>query len=210
MDLVNRLALAAIRETDAGRGRSKRRAEAVFALVEAVVEFATSLRMEGLSHADSEDLPRVLRIGRYLEEAAQLTPEIETLRLEGSGIRHAPTKAVIERALETMAQVVESFSETPQEADVTNRKTKIIERFQQTYQDAKESILTAAASRTVSVEQVDGLLDALSRTRRVLEQIVKADRLLSIVKARNGQALADDDAPALLEDEPNLGAPLSN
>ena len=68
----------------------------------------------------------------------------------------------------------------------------MLENFQQTYRDTKETLLTAAAGRAVSVEQVDTLLDALSLSRRMVEQIAKAHHLLTAVETDGVQAPQDE------------------
>lgn len=64
-----------------------------------------------------------------------------------------------------------------QNADDGKRASELL-RFEELYQQAKAEILAAAVHRGLSVDSAQSLLDALSATRRMVEQVAKADRLL--------------------------------
>jgi hypothetical protein len=57
-------------------------------------------------------------------------------------------------------------------------RTSALDRFQQTYQHTKATLLAGAVVGRLNVGATDALLDDLSATRRMVEQLVKADRLL--------------------------------
>ena len=57
-------------------------------------------------------------------------------------------------------------------------RTAALAQFHQTYQQTKVGLLAAVVASRFPVETIDTLLDDLSATRRLVEQLVKADRLL--------------------------------
>jgi len=77
-------------------------------------------------------------------------------------------------------------------------RAEALERFQGAYQAIKTSLLHAAVDRRLSVETTDVLLDAASATRRLVEQLVKADRLLR-TPAQSVRIEAESDAAAAEE-----------
>jgi hypothetical protein len=58
------------------------------------------------------------------------------------------------------------------------KRESAFKRFEESYQRAKAEVLAAAVHRDLSVDSAQSLLDALSAVRRMVEQVVKADRLL--------------------------------
>ena len=60
------------------------------------------------------------------------------------------------------------------------------------YQAAKGAVLRAAAFRRLPLDDADSLLDVLSSTRRLLDQIVKATLMLQKEAALLTSAAADD------------------
>ena len=177
--LVRELALGAMKGIYPPQVGAARRAEAALALARTVEEFATSIRMESLAQAVAEDLPRGLRIARYLEEAAGLVTETETLRREGLNLGDGAARTAVQAVLEAAERTVDRLAAAEPVADTAAPLPPAFEAFQASYQVAKSALLRAAAAGELGVEQVDPVLDALSRARRMVEQLVKADHLLS-------------------------------
>lgn len=58
-------------------------------------------------------------------------------------------------------------------------RSAALERLRSRYHETKGALLVAAVARQLSVEDADVLLDDLRATRRLVDQLLKADRLLS-------------------------------
>jgi len=74
-----------------------------------------------------------------------------------------------------------------------------LERLQSRYRETKGALLVAAVARRLSVEDADLLLDDLRATRRLVDQLLKADRLLSgptLAAGIKAEAGADGERPA--------------
>jgi phosphate:Na+ symporter len=176
--LVCRLVLGAAHDAGVDRARLRREAAAVFALGETISAFATDVRMEQLPRGDAEELARALRIARYLKEGARLAPEIEWLRSAAQELPDVPARAPLGAALDAAGVCLELFAEQTPAADARKQTARALRGFQRAYQHAKAAVFAAAARHVLNAEQAGALLDALSRSRRAVEQIAKASRML--------------------------------
>lgn len=169
--------------------RIARRTEAAAQLGEAIGEFAVSLHMQDLSRESAEELPRLLRISRYLVEAARLVPEAARLRAELPGLRHSPAGTAVEQVLRAAGTRLDRGL-APADGEAA------LQRFEQAYQRAKGSLLSAAASGGLGVHQVDSVLDLLSRCRRMVQQFAKGQALLHAEVDTEAKTDSDDPAAA--------------
>lgn len=179
-ELVHSTALAAV----AGRAdkplQVERQSDAIAQLGLAVTEFATRVRMEDLEREQAEHLPQLLRIARYLEEAAQLIPHAAVVRRDLNRIADAEARDAIHSLLEAAHRFLDLLSvATGGGPDTMKSLESALYEFQNIYQSAKAGLLRAAANRQITVEQLDHHLDALSRMRRMVDQLAKATRMLA-------------------------------
>jgi phosphate:Na+ symporter len=177
----------------------ERESAAVRTLGAAVAAFVSEVRGETMPEDVAADLARALRVARYLDEAARLAPRAGALRLEAGPLPDADVRAAIQKVLAAADEcgMLAERAEGSSAADA--ERAAALDRFLQTYQRTKEALLGAVVARRLAVETADGFLDALSATRRLVEQLVKADRLLrSPARAREIDAEAEGkaDAPA--------------
>lgn len=179
--ITGELCLAALRPP--GPRRTPQEAAAVTPLADAIAEFVTTMRTETMPREVSDELPRVLRTTRYLEEAARRSAEADAARRNVAASRPAAMRALAETVL---AEAAHSIAGSSGRAADANR----LDTFQRAYQAGKAGLLASAASRQMSVEEIDEMLDALSGIRRMVEQIAKADRELG-----HAQAPASADEP---------------
>jgi phosphate:Na+ symporter len=187
-DLVCSTGLVAIAGPKSGSLMIERRAEAITQLGRAVAAFAVEVRMEGMTRADAEALARLLRIARYLDEAATLLPALHAASLNGHRIGDETTKAVILDLLTAAQSCLAAGGD-----DEHTWLDSALGDFETRYQDAKATTLRAAATHRLSIGGADQVLDALSSTRRLVEQVVKA-RLTLLAETETHQA-AQTDAP---------------
>jgi phosphate:Na+ symporter len=170
--VASNLALAALGAREASPQALVRRAEAARALDAAITAFVGAVHTESMAREVAEDLARELRISRYLDEAARLAPRAAALR------RAAHGHAAVARALEAAAACAELAGREVDAPGGDAERTQALERFEQVYQEAKAALLAGAVARSIAVERANELLAGLSATRRLVEQLVKADRLL--------------------------------
>jgi phosphate:Na+ symporter len=163
---------------DAAPSAVEDRSAALRKLGEAIARFIARLRMESMPLDIADDLARALRIDRYLKEAARFAPRSYSLRQGVKRLTGQELRARLDQVLADAASCVALAGSGEIEADTDADRTKALDRFQQSYQRAKSGLLIAVVEGRLSVEETDSLLDDLSATRRMVEQLVKADRLL--------------------------------
>ncbi len=152
---------------------------AIHSLVSAVAEFVGTVRTATMSREVGEHLARALRTARYLDEAARLSVNTFLLRRELTDTRNNFNLPVTAQLFDHVEQCRGlAAREREATADSDQERLLNLEKFEQIYQYAKEELLHAAVSRNISIEKVDSILSRLSTTRRMVEQLVKADRLL--------------------------------
>lgn len=194
-------ALAAVSGPEGRGGLIERRAAALRELGKAVLDFAVELRMENMTRDDAETLARLLRIGRYLDEATQLLAALHAAGTAAHRLGDEATRVTVLEALAAAQSCLKSCvatSDVPAEAtNVPADITTTHEAFEACYQAAKAIVLRAAALRRLPLDDADSLLDALSSTRRLLDQMVKATLMLQAEAAAPAEAApAESPAPA--------------
>ncbi|SLN35582.1 Na/Pi cotransporter family protein [Oceanibacterium hippocampi] len=183
--IVRALARASLGRSGPKPAAVARRSEAITSLGEAITEFAASIRTENLSRAVAEELPRALRVARYLEEAARLAPLVEDLARQTESLDYLPARLPVRNALDAALRVIGRPDEDPADgsADVAVREEateaardvdKDLADFETRYQEAKAAALAAVAGHGLGISKVGVLLDGLSHLRRLVEQIAKA------------------------------------
>lgn len=162
-----------------GRGPDiERQTAAVRALGAAIASFAASVRTEVMTQKVAADLAQSLRIARYLDETARLAPSATVLHGQDKQLHHESTRDAIARMRDGAAACLALAARPDKGALDDAERASALQRFETLYQLAKTEILTAAISDQLSVEYIQTLLDASSAIRRMVEQLVKADRLL--------------------------------
>lgn len=171
------------------------RAEALYSLGRAIDEFVTRVRMENMTAEQLETLPSALRAARYLEEVTRLADDLYILSDEAKGLSYSPAVKQLEKFFTVTNEATIALLASEKKGALLEDRPKLLETFQGAYQDTKAYLLKAASSRHLSIEDVDELLDALSGTRRLVEQLAKAERIIHIKRPATENALpADKDA----------------
>ena len=191
-DLVCSTGLAAIAGQESRAAMIERRAEAINQLGKAVAAFAVDVRMEGMSREVAEALTRLLRISRYLDEAATLLPELHATSQDGHHVGDAATKAGVLDLLAAAQTCLTAGGEDGQDPQRRAQLDTVLGDFETLYQQAKATTLHAAATHRLSIEAAERLLDAMSSARRLVEQVVKASLML-VAESETRQA---ENAPA--------------
>jgi len=176
--LVNGIVLTAVSRGAATPLVVENRSAALRTLGAAIANFIARLRAESMPLDVADELARALLIGRYLNEAARLAPRAHALRRETTRHTHAEVQAAFGKLLADAAECVSLAERTETASGSDADRTTALDRFQHSYRRTKEVLLAAVVAGRFSVEETDLLLDDLSMTRRMVEQLVKADRLL--------------------------------
>ena len=155
---------------------------AILSLCHKIAAFATSIQMEVLPRSVAEDLPHALRIARYLEEAASLAPEVAGLRERLWRIHGVEARSAVEHSLHSALRFLDAIRErrdidTPPPGEGV--ESRLQADFLAAYEDTKETLLETAALRKADIITISPILDALSDTRRIIDQISKAERMLA-------------------------------
>ena len=204
-DLVCGTALAAIAGRKDRAAPIERRAEAIGQLAQAVAAFSVEVRMEGMSRSVAEQMARLLRIGRYLDEAAGLLSRTHVLSVESHRIADDAAQASVLTVLAAAQSCLTVCGEEGYENDWSARLETDRIDFEGHYQEAKAVVLRAAATQRMSIENADNLLDAMSSTRRMVEQVIKASLMLHAETDTRGPE-GDSAAPKITHNDAE-GAP---
>jgi len=156
----------------------EQQAAAMRTLVAAITDFISKVRAESMSREVGESLARDLRIARYLDEAARLSGNAVELRREIATSRDGQIVDILEHLIATVKTCCDLTGRDEEFSGADGHRQQALDDFQNAYQQAKGEILVAAVARRLPVEQAEQLLGVLSTTRRMVEQLVKADRLL--------------------------------
>lgn len=177
--LVNHLVYDVVRQTDRSITVVERQAAGMRGLVAEIADFVGRVRTESMSREVGEQLARSLRIARYLDEAARLAATAMKLRHELQRTADPETGIVLRRLFEQIDRccALAGAEELARDYDDSERLISL-EEFEYHYQQSKSQLLVAAVSKRQAIEVVARQLDDLSSTRRMVEQMVKADRLL--------------------------------
>jgi hypothetical protein len=168
----------------------QRQSDAVRTLVEAIQRFVSSVRAEGTAEDVGAELAGALAAARYLQEAATLAPSGAALRARTASLEDVAIRAALEQFIAEAAQVASLAEATMAEPGDDRDRSAALERLQARYRETKEALLVAAVARRLSVEDTDALLDDLRATRRLVDQLLKADRLLRGPSGRPRSRLA--------------------
>jgi phosphate:Na+ symporter len=155
------------------RGRS-----AVDALVEAIGGFVDSVRTESMPQDVAEELAGALSAARYFHEAARFAPSGARLRRRSATFADAPLRGHVEAFLAEARQGIAFAARVGAEPQSEPERESLLARLRNLYQATKEALLRAAVAGDLSVEDTDMVLDELRETRRLVEQLIKGDRLL--------------------------------
>jgi phosphate:Na+ symporter len=178
-DLVCTTGLAAVAGQKDRAAIIERRAGAIAQLGQAVAAFAVDVRMENMSRAQAETLARLLRVSRYLEEAASLIAQVHALNVASRNLSDDPTQAGVLTLLASAQSCLMVCAESGYANDWHGRLETDRLDFESHYQEAKATVLRAAATHRLAIGRADHLLDAMSGTRRMTEQVIKASLMLA-------------------------------
>ena len=153
--------------------------EAISGLSQAIEAFFQSLTMQRMPMEDANKVAQLLRAFRYLHESFLCQNH---LMREGSfrwpELNGKPASTMSH--LRDASLAVASFCS---ESDALSNRLRVDQRlltqFQDNYAEAKSHILQQAAAGELSVGQTGDTLDTLSTIRRLIEQLLKGDEVLS-------------------------------
>ncbi len=154
------------------------RGDAITQLANAVNGFVAKLRMEGMPQEMVTALAQQLRICRYLEEAAQTLPQVLISSIEGHNLADSATQARMQGLSRAARACLTACRPHAGDEDAVMAPDQAKTQFETAYQETKAELLRAAAAHHLPIDAVDRLLDATSRLRRMVEQLVKATDLL--------------------------------
>ncbi|WP_417317582.1 Na/Pi cotransporter family protein [Emcibacter sp.] len=184
-DLSCNLALLAIKSRNGSERLVEKQAEAIYSLGKTISDFVLHLRMESMAREQAEDLPSSIRTTRYLEEVARMAPNLCTLVLSVHALAQGAVREQLQKFLAVTEKFVVDFSREEDGIRPQDVRLEAVGTFQSSYQETKSSLLRAAAERQLTIDEVDELLDQLSRTRRLVEQLAKADHMIDLKKSNN-------------------------
>lgn len=171
------------------------RAEAARTLAAAIGSFIAKLGTERMPRDVADELARSLRTERYLEEAARLVPSTRELRAATDRLAAGEARDRL-LAVFAAAGACAAIARRPEAAD-EDEAARAVVQFRASHEAAKSALLTTAVAGQRQVDTTVAMLDLLSHTRRMTEQLTKADRMLG----RGGASAARPDGDAEAEDD---------
>ncbi|MBI3150485.1 MAG: Na/Pi cotransporter family protein [Betaproteobacteria bacterium] len=141
----------------------------------AIAEFITRLNRGGMAPASAARLPRILRVARYYETAADLALEATTAACE---VDHAVYTASSADFHGLASEVFVGADPLGQPIEPQVLEGRLAE-MEQRYQLLKAELLEAGAAGTVPVVVMDARLRSASALHRAAQQMAKAARALS-------------------------------
>ena len=178
-EMANRLLHQTLQDTPVSAKTVELQAAAIHALVGAVAEFVGTVRTATMPLETGEQLARALRTARYMDEAARLSTVVLALHQKLQGSTDQESAAALQRLFSQIEHCCDLVrQEAPAAEQGDSERVAALEQFEELYQQAKAELLNAAVLRRQSITVVDQLLGELSGTRRMVQQLIKADRLL--------------------------------
>lgn len=156
----------------------ERRIAAAQDLGAAVARFVSGVGRGAMAADVEEELARALRTSRYLEEAARLATQAQALADEAVRVNDGSVRSTLVKLLGRAGECVALAARSADEAGGDLARSEALDRFERSYAATKWELLTAAVGHRISVDATDHLLAAASATRRLIQQLVKADRVL--------------------------------
>lgn len=172
--------LAGAALSGAGEGAAAT-ARAIRRLGEAIARYAVEIGASSSSAAIGVRIAAAMRIARYLEETARLAPRANALRRRAEAFGPLDTGSALGAAIAAAREAV-GVAGSGDLAD-PERLASALGAFAERYGAAKAALLEAGAARAIGIDALETLLDDLSHTRRMVEQLVKAAQALAAVRA---------------------------
>jgi phosphate:Na+ symporter len=193
-DIVGEIARSALSdpsETPELEGR----VTAVRTLGEAIADFVAAVRSEGMPRDVAAELAGALYAARHFQQAARLAPGARLLG-QARQLAAAPA-ALIRRFVDAAAACLPPRAgETGETSGPDEAPREVaLEALRSEHREARTALLDSAVKGLLSVEATDGMLDAMDATRRMVKQLVKAERLLRDAK-RSDSIESEEDAAA--------------
>jgi len=145
-----------------------------------VGHFAARMSKEGLPQDVASALPDVLRVTQYHNVASEMALQSMEFLKEAE----VPDDHVLAEAMgrcRELASAVLTMAEPGEVISVLDEMEVRAQAFEAGYQETKQILLTAASTEALTMEQMVALLEHFSRVRRMVNQTVKAARLLARV-----------------------------
>ncbi len=173
-DFVCSILLAAIKLPLTKPETIKKKSELAFSLGQTVNGFVTKVRMENMTCDVAEELAQVIRTTRYLEEAVELSTDANALVHDFNIVKKLNGGNKLEQLFSDIQKIVA----LAQKRERHDSQLVATDQFQFHYQETKVEFLRAVVLRELSSEKAEELLDKMSNTRRMTEQLVKAGQTL--------------------------------
>lgn len=178
-------------------------AAAVLALGDEISRYVGVVRTGSMSAQAGGELAGALSASRYLRESSRLVPGLYALQQQTIQLGEPRAREAVHQVLELVGDCLAQAALPAGEPVGDEERFAALERFQQGCDRARSALLHAAAAHRLPVERVNLYLDALSDTRRLVEQLQRGDRLLrnpaaaeAIEAEAEGQAAAGESPAA--------------
>ncbi len=150
------------------------------ALIDGIEQFVTDLELEKLPGSHRGSLPIALRVTGYLEETIGLVNALEAHSADIQAIRAAPVEDMIAAF---QAQVVAQIGRSAEVDEIGIAQLESdYEDLHKQWQDLKNTLLTAAASKRLPIRALNSSLEGLHSCLMMAEQLTKTSERLHVLR----------------------------
>lgn len=139
-----------------------------------ILSFSIALAQQNMDSATAETLQTAFKINRHLAQCLELSPALRELRRAMTHVRaDAPAQEKVEKLLRRITRI---FKTVARDAHLPEGAKRSLLRD---YRGAKEALLHAGLRKEAPMADISAMLDVLSKSHRMAEQLVRADRHLA-------------------------------
>ncbi len=159
-------------------------------LLMTIGDYVTRIQRGSLSAETAEQLPIVLRTGQYFSAVSDLAIAVAGTQ---EGLSPVTDPELLDQLNRFKADAAKLLEQAGPEAEWALQYSDLLDDVQRHYQLLKSALLRLGAEGRIKIDQMNTLLEQVSRIRRLTEQIVKGSGHLAWLRQRKDE-LTDDDA----------------
>ncbi|MGA1028635.1 MAG: Na/Pi cotransporter family protein [Burkholderiaceae bacterium] len=162
-----------------GKRLSGAHRESIESLGNSMEDFFQALTTQRMPIEDANKIAQLLRVFRYLHESFVCQGQLNKEGIFRWPELNSDTALSMTHLRDASLAVASFCADSDNQGDHQRIDQRLLAQFREAYADAKNLILQQAAAGKISVGQTSDSLDTLSTLRRLIEQLLKGDEVLS-------------------------------
>lgn len=160
-----------------------RQRDSLLELSEAIFSFGATMTQENMDADTVQNLQSAFKINRYLADCLRLS---DTLHDYQQTIQHVRPDTLTHSTAEKMMQRITKLLEMA--AQDKRFPPRARQSLQKDYKIAKAALLEAGLRKEIQIDHLSPMMDTISRTHRMAEQLIRADKHLAKLRPE-GEAM---------------------